>query len=597
MKSLFFTQCFFLLGFSTAFAQGWTSLYSEDFEAAGHSFSLNTTDASSSQGLVNTWVVNNAYTGGSFPVTCALIGTTTVTSGNTTDQPMSFANAPQSSYLHTLSTAAQAGGVLNNTLQGADGFCALAENTFSAMSAGIDTRGLDSVELSFWWHCQGGSAIYGELYYSTNGGASWTHYNATRYNLQTTWQFAQLRDDIWAGHSDLRFGFRFVNGIGTGASSPGFAVDEIELMGLQANSISLNSISVDSFCSSGGSFDLDFSVSGSFDPSNMFYVEHSDATGAFSMGLGLLDSFAVAGTYTLSLPNTIVEGNAYRIRVRSSNLATSSAALAFVVESPAQGGTVLALPQDLCPGATGDLELIGAAGTVVDWEQSPGLGINFSSLAVQGTSIQIGPLFDNGYYRALVERNNACGTTNAYSDTVYIRAGARATINYTRNDTMFLGTFFSSSLDADTCLWIIDGTSYGPVPCDSVVGHSFGGAGNYTVELQSSIAGLPCADTTNTELDFFPVSLRHIASSSGLKLYPNPYSSGQLFVELEVEASDYLGYRLYDARGALLYAAKAWPVGRRYALELPSNLAAALYFLQLEAGDGSILQSRVLDIR
>jgi hypothetical protein len=201
-------------------AQAQTVLFDEDFEG-GHSFTLNTTDMNSvTNSTNNKWVVNNAYAGGLF----GLIP-------NTPAQPAGI-TSPNGNYLHVLSNLAETLGILNSNFQ------APGDITFARMSADVSTIGMEDVAFSFWWLCQGGPNNYGEVYYSTDAGGTWTQLVTAspasgQYRAQGSWTQQSIALPAFDGQATLRFGFRFVNS-GSAAQDPGFSIDDVRLVGTPA---------------------------------------------------------------------------------------------------------------------------------------------------------------------------------------------------------------------------------------------------------------------------------------------------------------------------------------------------------------------------
>lgn len=187
-------------------------LFFEDFETGGGTFDLNTSDEggiSASSGA-NQWIVNSWYTEG--------FGTDTDCSfGDLWCQPVPAQDSEISStdgnYLHTYSDLGNDFCFNQNcNIQSADAGCSGEESYFASMSADVSTVGYTDVTLDFWWLCEGSSFAYGELWYSTDGGSSWTEYTISPdYEGQLTWANEVVSDPAWGGQSTLRFGFRFVN--------------------------------------------------------------------------------------------------------------------------------------------------------------------------------------------------------------------------------------------------------------------------------------------------------------------------------------------------------------------------------------------------
>lgn len=174
--------------FLNAQMTGQVNLFSENFEGNSSAFSLNTNDAGSTAGGANTWVINNEYLGGSGSLIC-LGFPFSYTVINTQSQPASITNSPNSTYLHTASQVAINDNISCSSFAAADGLCTLDDYSFAAMNTDVNTLGYDSVTLSFWWNCGGGSSYYGEVYYSLNGGATWMLITSpmSQYNYTGVW--------------------------------------------------------------------------------------------------------------------------------------------------------------------------------------------------------------------------------------------------------------------------------------------------------------------------------------------------------------------------------------------------------------------------
>ncbi|MBT8195480.1 MAG: T9SS type A sorting domain-containing protein, partial [Bacteroidia bacterium] len=116
--------------------------------------------------------------------------------------------------------------------------CFLDENYFVSMTNDISTTNHIGVEISFWWLCAGSINNFGEVYYSIDGGNSWVLLSNTGYQNQTSWMKTTIANPIFDNQSQLRFGFRFVNGITTTAADPAFSIDEIQIASTCANTSS-----------------------------------------------------------------------------------------------------------------------------------------------------------------------------------------------------------------------------------------------------------------------------------------------------------------------------------------------------------------------
>ncbi len=222
-RLLFFALIFGL----TSNAQ--TTLFSENFETGGTSFTLNTSDSGGATSGSNLWVVNNAYAGGNGSLIC-LGFPFNYSIQSTPNQPGGITASPNSSYLHILSQEALNDNIHSSSYMSADGICFLPESNFSKMAAAISTTGYTNVSIDFWWLCAGSANAFGELYYSIDGGNTWV-LNNTNFNNQSSWVQTSISNPVWDNQADLRFAFRFVNNTASTAADPVFSIDDIIVLG------------------------------------------------------------------------------------------------------------------------------------------------------------------------------------------------------------------------------------------------------------------------------------------------------------------------------------------------------------------------------
>ncbi|MBL0043185.1 MAG: hypothetical protein IPP33_01845 [Flavobacteriales bacterium] len=294
------------------------TLFTEDFENSP-AFTLNTTDANSTVGIANTWLVNNIYAGGNGVADC-LGFPLDFSIGATAGQPVGI-TTPNGNYLHTASTVAISNGIQCCSFGAADGFCTDADDIFSGMNTDVSTLGSTDVSLKFWWLCSGGTQYYGEVWYSLNSGGSWTQLTTpiAQYRNQTNWSEQTATIPAFGNQPTLRFGFRFHNGQSlAGGTDPGFAIDDVRIIASSASTIATGGLG-SAFCQ-GTSFNVPYTINGSFNAGNVFSAQLSDATGGFGapVVIGSVSS-TTAGTITCQIPFITPPGNGYRIRVVSSN--------------------------------------------------------------------------------------------------------------------------------------------------------------------------------------------------------------------------------------------------------------------------------------
>ncbi|HTF03909.1 MAG TPA: T9SS type A sorting domain-containing protein [Bacteroidia bacterium] len=230
-----------ILAFSLISASSWsqTTLFSENFNGNTSLFTLNTSDMSSATAGTNKWIINNAYTGGSGQLICMSFPFT-YSIANTVQQPSTITGFPTSKYLHIISNEAETDGIFCSSYLAADGFCNFSENNFTRMTSDISTVGYTNVTLSFWWLCGGSVDGYGEVYFSTDAGLTWTAVSGQYLNNGTAWQLQTVYDSNFDNKPLLRFGYRFVNNTATTAADPGFSIDDVGVTGQLGMGITSN---------------------------------------------------------------------------------------------------------------------------------------------------------------------------------------------------------------------------------------------------------------------------------------------------------------------------------------------------------------------
>ncbi len=301
------------------------TLFSEDFETQP-AFVLNTTDVGSTASGDNTWLINASYSGGNGDVDCSgfLIN---FTIPSTPGQPGGIVPS-NGNYLHVSSTEAVADGITSCSFAAADGFCTAPGNHFAAMGTDISTLGQTGVALGFWWLCNGGAQNYGEVYYSTNAGASWNLITTPigQYRNQSVWTQQSITLTAFDNQATLRFGFRFVNGTSLfGAQDPAFGVDAIRVTaaGAQPNAVSTTTVSPLQVCVN-GSLQVVYTATGTWGVGNVFTAELSDAGGSFAapVAIGSVAS-STPVPIAATIPAGTPAGTGYRIRVTASSPATT----------------------------------------------------------------------------------------------------------------------------------------------------------------------------------------------------------------------------------------------------------------------------------
>lgn len=417
--NFWFVISFLIFSFFTHYAKSQTELFFENFNAPTNSFTLNTTDAVSTSSGVNIWVRNDSYLGGAGSGNIICLGQpfpVSFTISNTPDQPAGVIGSPNSGYLHTASNLAIGAGITNSSFQAADGLCTPDERIFARMSNDISTIGFDNVTLSFWWTCNGSVNNFGEVFYSLNGGASWTLITSPiiQYNLTTQWQQQNISLPAFLNQATLRFGFRFVNNSTTTAGDPGFSIDDVRITAnpLSTNTITTGTVPQGPHCP-GASFQIPYTIDGTFNAGNIFTAQLSDATGSFAAPVNIgTNPSTSAGSINVTIPPGTPPGTQYRIRVISNNPSVTGTnnGVNITILGPPVAGSVAANPISVCPNGTTNLSLTGHTGNI-QWQQSAN-GTNYDNInGATNASFTSSPLTQTTYFRAVI--SNPCGSVES----------------------------------------------------------------------------------------------------------------------------------------------------------------------------------------
>ncbi|PKP05437.1 MAG: hypothetical protein CVU11_00605 [Bacteroidetes bacterium HGW-Bacteroidetes-6] len=294
MKALFLILLLISFGISV---QCQTVFYSEDFEGASPNWSLNTTDLGSIgvDPNSNQWLINNVYTGGVYN----FMGIIPITIPNTPNEPAPVTGSPNSKYLHINYTpsAIYNANYVDNSITMAGGQNG---SNFAKMNTDINTTGQFSVTLEFYWVGIGGA---GKVYYSTNGGISWTQVGAT-YSSQSSWTLASIANVAFDNQPTLRFGFLFNNNVG--GNDPPFSVDQIKVYSPSAGSPPVADFSSSDTTICVGSC-IDFLDMSTNSPTSWTWTFTGATTPSSTTQNPVNICYNIAGTYTVEL----VASNAY----------------------------------------------------------------------------------------------------------------------------------------------------------------------------------------------------------------------------------------------------------------------------------------------
>lgn len=495
-----------------------TVLYTENFNGASHSWTLNSTDVNSTvspnpaASNYNYWIVNDVYQGGPGNAgTCLGLIALNYTFPNTPLQNVGISGAPTSKYLHTTSV----GGTLSAGYLGVDGLCVAAFNYFSKMSSDISTIGYDEVTLKFWWIGTGADQSKMELYYSIDGGGSWIMVTTpiVDFAQNTNWIQHQVAIPAFANQATLRFGIRLrnqpYNEIYPG--NVGYGIDDIEIIGSAGavpNQITTANINPLSYCS-GQSVNVNFTATGNYNVGNIFSAELSNASGSFASPtvIGTLNS-TTSGTIVATIPQGTAAGAGYRIRVVSSNPGTTGSDNASnITVTQGRAATINVTPAS---------PVTFCAGTTVTLTAETGFSNYIWSNAQTGTSIIVNTA---GTYSVTAQSIDGCGTASSGQVTVSEINVPVASFNYAQQGESYTVAFENTSQDGASYLWNFGG---GNTSTQANPSFEFQFDGTYPVTLTVTNACGTNTITSDVVVEKLVGLLEIDPELAAVQMFPNP---------------------------------------------------------------------------
>lgn len=384
------------------------TLFIENFNSGGPSFTLNTTDVGSVVGVYNTWVVNTSYTGGSILAPCPAFGMSLpVTISASPNQPVGITGNPNSGYMHITSLAGISSNVTNSHYQASDNlFCMIpGENHFARMNTDFSTVGYDTVTLKFWWLGQGTTGQHGEVYYSIDGGNSWVQITVpiSSYLGQSNWVQQSITLPAFANLPTLRFGFRFVNSPTLGGSDPAFSIDDLLITGVAGGVVVTQNPVPAAICE-------DDTITFSITASNASSYQWQAFTGGNWVNIPNVAPYSGVNTPTLTIGPTsaLFNGSSYRC-IASGTLGSDTSNAALLVVNSISPFTISTIPVQPSVGVPVTFNVsitIPNPGTIV-WDFCDGGTSNVPS----PTHTYSAPATYNNCPCAIITDNNGCSRT------------------------------------------------------------------------------------------------------------------------------------------------------------------------------------------
>lgn len=584
-----------IIAVTVSFSSYGQTIFTEDFNGATHTFTLNsvrtiggntslpTSDKS------NHFAVDDIYEGG-----CGYgLGSFCIrTIPNTPDEDAQISGAPKSKYLHLVGDdyATQTPPAFNACINPAGDDRIQPRDRelyyFAEMTNDISTTGKTGVQLTFWWLNKGSNENYARLYYSTDGGSTWTlakdnMYGKSTWNKETYPSTTGVFDNL----PQLRIGFWFVsvskyNTVNPGALQPSLAIDDIIITGTGGSTnptITTGVISGSPFCP-GTSVSVPFTTTGNFNSGNAFDVYLSDASGNFpgtKIGNGL------ASPISAMIPGGAAAGTGYRIRVVATNPSTTGTANTsdLTITATGSAGTISAVKDTICENTPAVLNVSGASGNI-QWQSSNSPSGTFTDISGATDAAYVSVPTQTTYYKVKAG-SGACSATSPVAFEVVVMQSPTAGFTFTISGKTV--NFTNTSTGATSFLWRFDD---GNTSSETNPSHTYANTDLRHVCLDAT-NGSNCSFTTCVDILF--TGIKDISKQSQWEVFPDPVTdnlfirtkSGNLTVE-SIEIFDLLG------KSAI---AETFEHKQVNTIQMNvSTLAKGMYFLKVKTADAISVQ-------
>ncbi len=312
------------------------------------------------------------------------------------------------------------------------------------------------------------------------------------------------------------------------------------------NSISTSALSENSFCKSGLIY-VPFVVTGSINSNNIYTAELSDASGSFNaaISIGSLNSSNLTDVIPANIPENVLAGTGYRIRVKASAPAT-------VGTDNGSNLTIKDLPnvnagadRSICLGESVELKASGAI--TYFWEH----GADSSATTVTPT--------ENTFYVVTGVGANGCSKTD--SVLVTVKPNESPSISIALDGFTLVSTIASGNQ------WYKDGSMI-PAETNQTLNTSIYRNGNYYTKV-NNVNGC-VSDTSNNILMVFQGINSSIVPT--LKFYPNP-NKGEFSIDIKSMPASNFHVFVYNSLGQLIQTSTFNSMNNKINLgEVPSGL-------------------------
>lgn len=335
-----------------------------------------------------------------------------------------------------------------------------------------------------------------------------------------------------------------------------------------------------------------FTSTGTFASGNVFSAQLSDASGSFGnpVTLGSMSS-SVPGSASINgtIPITMPEGSAYRVRVVASEPSTTGSdnSQDILIRASPDAGVLSAEADTICIEGTVQLNLVGNTGGNLQWQSSSPDNSNYLPIQGSGGNTYSGSISQTTWFR-VVASNATCSDT---SNEVKVSSGLGlpvASFTYSQGDG-YLINFTNTSSNGTEFFWNFGGastTSENPsftFPFDNI----------YPVTL---IVSNTCgSDTVTVLVDVKKrVGIDPISEDLlNLELFPNP-AEGMTKLSCESRLPINCMFRITDILGKVLFV-DVLRINGVYTISLDlSSFSSGVYWVILASNNKTMMRKLIV---
>lgn len=361
-------------------------------------------------------------------------------------------------------------------------------------------------------------------------------------------------------------------------SQSGCAADVTQYVTVTAATVLTASTTATSICA-GGSINVNYNAQGNYDAANYFTAELSDENGSFASPT-VIGSFMNTGTGTLActLPQGLIQGNSYRVRVVSSLPANvGSPSTIFAVQAaPAVSVTLNVSPSNtICAGDNVTFQATPTnAGTspVYQWKLN-GANVGTNLYQYSNNALQDGDVV----WVEMTSNATCAGATPVVSAITNMNVTAVEVPTIESLDNVMASSSFAGNQ------WLLNGQ-----PISGATGQFYEATQSGFYQVQVTING---CTAISTPFSMTYVGIEDIQEMQGVSLYPNP-TYGNFTIAFDKLLNENANLEITNVLGQTLFQ-KELPKNETQHEFTVTEYAKGVYFINIRA-NGKVVSKKLI---